>query len=55
MALEMLKEAGIDIPVVCSSDIAPVSKENNRLKSLLLQCFAAEHTRETIAAVEKQR
>ncbi|MDX2425449.1 MAG: hydantoinase/oxoprolinase family protein, partial [Cycloclasticus sp.] len=53
IALEMLEEAGIDIPVVCSSDIAPVSKENNRLKSLLLQCFAAEHTRETIAAVEK--
>ena len=53
IALDMLKEAGIDIPVVCSSDIAPVSKENNRLKSLLLQCFAAEHTRETIAEVEK--
>jgi len=53
MALDLLKEAGVDIPVVCSSDIAPVSKENNRLKSLLLQCFAAEHTRETIADVEK--
>ncbi|HIF17376.1 MAG: hydantoinase/oxoprolinase family protein [Cycloclasticus sp.] len=53
VALDMLKDAGIDIPVVCSSDIAPVSKENNRLKSLLLQCFAAEHTRETIADVEK--
>ncbi|MBL4574876.1 MAG: hydantoinase/oxoprolinase family protein [Opitutaceae bacterium] len=53
IAVEMLKEAGVDIPVVCSSDIAPVSKENNRLKSLLLQCFAAEHTRETIAEVEQ--
>jgi len=53
IALELLAKAGKDIPVVCSSDIAPVSKENNRLKSLLLQCFAAEHTRETIAAVEK--
>jgi len=48
----LLKEKGIDLPVVCSADIAPVSKENNRLKSLLLQCFAAEHTRETIASVE---
>tara|TARA_R110002072_G_scaffold93607_1_gene207361 strand:- start:5018 stop:7186 length:2169 start_codon:yes stop_codon:yes gene_type:complete len=53
IALAMLKEAGVEIPVVCSSDIAPVSKENNRLKSLLLQCSAAEHTRETISAVEK--
>jgi len=52
IALEILKEEGIDIPVVCSSDIAPVSKENNRLKSLLLQCFAAEHTREVILDVE---
>jgi len=53
IALDMLKKSDVDIPVVCSSDIAPVSKENNRLKSLLLQCFAAEHTRETIINVEK--
>ncbi|MEW4982279.1 MAG: hydantoinase/oxoprolinase family protein [Cycloclasticus sp.] len=53
IALEMVEAAGVSIPVVCSSDIAPVSKENNRLKSLLLQCFAAEHTRETIVDVEK--
>ncbi len=53
IAEEMLKNEGLDIPVVCSSDIAPVSKENNRLKSLLLQCFAAEHTREVIQDVEK--
>lgn len=52
IAEKVLKDNGADIPVVCSSDVAPVSKENNRLKSLLLQCSAAEHTRETISDVE---
>ena len=45
---------GVDLPVVCSADVAPVSKENNRLKSLLFQCFAAEQVRESLLAVETQ-
>ncbi len=51
---EVLKENGVDIPVVCSADVAPVSKENNRLKSLLFQCFAAEQVRESLLTVETQ-
>jgi len=50
----VLSERGVDIPVVCSADIAPVSKENNRLKSLLFQCFAAEQVRESLLTVEQQ-
>ncbi|HMM75558.1 MAG TPA: hydantoinase/oxoprolinase family protein [Gammaproteobacteria bacterium] len=45
---------GKQIPVVCSADVAPVSKENNRLKSLLFQCFAAELVRDSLMAVERE-
>ncbi|MBI4694953.1 MAG: hydantoinase/oxoprolinase family protein [Gammaproteobacteria bacterium] len=50
----VMKSRGIDVPVVCSADVAPVAKENNRLKSLLFQCFAAELVRDSLLAVEKQ-
>lgn len=52
IARAVIAERGADIPVVCSVDIAPVIKENNRLKSLLFQCFAAESTRVNILKVE---
>lgn len=45
---------GLDVPVVCSADVAPVSKENNRMKSLLFQCFAAEQVRESLLGVEHE-
>ena len=45
---------GLAVPVVCSADVAPVAKENNRLKSLLFQCFAAEQVRESLLGVERQ-
>lgn len=50
----VLKGRGQNIPVVCSADIAPVAKENPRLKSLLFQCFAAEQVRESLLEVEKE-
>lgn len=50
----VLEERGVQLPVVCSADVAPVSKENNRLKSLLFQCFAAEQVRDSLLAVETQ-
>ncbi len=53
IAEEIIAERGLDIPVVCSAEIAPVLKENNRMKSLLLQCTAAENTRATLLDVEK--
>jgi N-methylhydantoinase A len=51
---EVLHERGREMPVVCSSDVAPVAKENNRLKSLLFQCFAAEMVRGSLLAVEAE-
>lgn len=51
---EVLAERGAAMPVVCSVDVAPVSRENNRLKSLLFQCFAAEEIRDTYLEVEQE-
>ncbi len=53
IAERVVKERGVDIPVVISYEVAPVMKENNRMKSLLLQCTAAEHTRQALKGVEK--
>jgi N-methylhydantoinase A len=52
IAEEIVSRAGRKIPVVCSSDVAPVSKENNRIKSLLFQCSAAELARDALLGVE---
>ena len=54
IAQRVLRERGMDLPVVCSADVAPVSKENNRMKSLLFQCFAAELVRDSLLSVETQ-
>lgn len=43
---------GKDIKVVLSSDIAPIGKDAFRLKSLLVQCFAAEKARRQLGYVE---
>jgi len=43
---------GKDIKVVLSKDIAPVGKDAFRLKSLLVQCFAAEKARRQLEYVE---
>ncbi|MGR8919400.1 MAG: hydantoinase/oxoprolinase family protein [Gammaproteobacteria bacterium] len=48
----IVAERGADVPVVCSADVAPVAKENSRLKSLLFQCFAAEQVRDSLLGVE---
>ncbi len=49
----VIEARGATIPVVCSHEVAPVLKENNRLKSLLLQITAAEHTRAVLKDVER--
>ena len=54
IAQSVIKERGVDVPVVCSADVAPVAKENNRLKSLLFQCFAAEQVRDSLMSVETE-
>lgn len=52
VAEDVVKARGSDVQVVCSFDVAPVIKENNRMKSLLLQITAAEHTRTALKGVE---
>lgn len=42
-----------NVPVITSYETAPVMKENNRVKSLLLQCTAAEHARLSLKSVEE--
>lgn len=54
IAESIIKERKADVTVVCSADVAPVSKENNRLKSLLFQCFAAERVRDSLLEVEQE-
>lgn len=53
IAEQIVLDSGKDIPVITSYEIAPVLKENNRVKSLLLQCTAAESTRVALRGVEK--
>ena len=53
IAEDEIKKAGSSVSVVCSADIAPVAKENSRLKSLMFQCFAAEQVKESLLDVEK--
>ncbi len=53
IAEEEIKKLGASTSVVCSADIAPVAKENSRLKSLMFQCFAAEQVKESLIDVEK--
>jgi N-methylhydantoinase A len=52
IASELIAARGLGVPVVCSVDVASLSKENSRLKSLLFQCSAAELTREQLLRVE---
>lgn len=49
----VIKKRGTNTKVVMSHEIAPVGKDLFRLKSLLVQCFAAEKTRVQLEYVEK--
>ena len=52
IAEAIVAQRGVAVPVVTSCEVAPVLKENNRAKSLLLQCVAAESTRDALKSVE---
>lgn len=54
LAREVARQKGSNIPVLCSVEVAPVSRENSRLKSLLFQCLAAESIRESYLGVEQE-
>lgn len=52
IAEQVIAARGMTVPVLTSSEVAPVLKENNRVKSLLLQCTAAESTRAALYDVQ---
>ena len=53
IAREMVKQRGLDIPVVASNEMCSVPNENERLKTLLLQCYIAEVARKKYFGVEE--
>jgi len=49
---EMITERGADVSVVASYEICLLPNENERLKTLLIQCYAAETARKRLLGVE---
>jgi len=52
IAREMVDERGGDVAIVASHEICPLPNENERLKTLLLQCYMAEVGRKKLLGVE---
>jgi N-methylhydantoinase A len=52
IAREMAKQRGADVSVVASHEICLLPNENERLKTLLIQCYAAETARKSLLNVE---
>ena len=53
IALEMIQKRGLDIPVVTSYEMCAMPNENERLKTLLIQCYTAEVARKKYFGVEE--
>ena len=52
LAKGIVNKRGVDVPVVVSYEICSVPNENERLKTLLLQCYMAEVARRRLFKVE---
>jgi len=53
IARQMIKQRGLDIPVVASYEMCAVPNESERLKTLLIQCYTAEIARRKYFVVEE--
>jgi len=53
IARELVAKRGLDVPVVASHEMCSVPSENERLKTLLVQCYIAEIARRKLFDVEK--
>jgi acetone carboxylase, beta subunit len=53
IARDMVKQRGLDVPVVASHEMCSVPNENTRMKTLLIQCYTAEMARRQYFAVEE--
>jgi acetone carboxylase beta subunit len=53
IAREIVEERGVAATVIASHEICPLAKENERLKTLLLQCYVAKVGRRQLFLVEE--
>ncbi len=53
IARAVIAERGADVRVIASAELIPVIKENQRLKSVLIEAFAADEVRTQLTAVER--
>ena len=53
IARDVIKERGMDVSVVASHEICPLPNENERMKTLLLQCYIVEVGRKRLLEVEE--
>ncbi len=53
IAREVVRQRGLEVPVITSYEVSQVSFETQRCKSLLLQCYAAEPVAKQLARVEQ--
>jgi len=52
IAKEIVKERGLDIPVVASYEICPIAFESERMKSILIECYAGRKAANQLFKVE---
>lgn len=53
IAAEVIAARGAEVPVITSSTLIPVIKENQRFKSVLIEAFTAEEVRTQLDSVER--
>ena len=53
IAREIVEKRGVEVSVIASSEICPVASENERLKTLLFQCYISEIGRKQLMKVEE--
>ena len=53
IARAVIEEQGADVRVIASAELIPVIKENQRLKSVLIEAFTADEARKQLVAVEQ--
>ncbi|HEY8416292.1 MAG TPA: hydantoinase/oxoprolinase family protein, partial [Thermaerobacter sp.] len=54
IVLEVVREAGLEIPVFASSDYYPVRKESHRTNTTILEAYAAEPSRKTLVRINER-
>ena len=54
IARKIIAEEGQDIPVVLSSEVAPIVREVSRCNATVIQAYAAEPAREQLIRVEEK-